>query len=310
MRKLNKEPIFYIYVYLDNTKPGKYKYEDYEFDYQPFYVGKGQDGRKTFHLMEAYNKIVNKNTNHHKCNTIRKIKKETGEDPIVIEYKSNMIEDEAFKLEESMIRTIGRADLGTGPLTNMTTGGDGVSGYIATEEVKKNRSERQMGPKNHNYGKTFPKSHTDKIALGVSLHERTQAHCDALSDARKGCVSNRKGVILSDEIKQNMIDARPEMDEQYVQKIKDGFTPELRAEIGDKKSQWWKENGDRKKAEFKAERDRILESMGFKVEEDTDGRFYIKDFGTSQVIFSKKGYKEAIAAFKIAKKFHKMGKLS
>jgi hypothetical protein len=26
---------FYVYVYLDPRKPGKYKYNNYEFDYEP-----------------------------------------------------------------------------------------------------------------------------------------------------------------------------------------------------------------------------------------------------------------------------------
>ena len=32
---------FYVYAYLDPTKPGKYVYDNIEFEFEPFYVGKG-----------------------------------------------------------------------------------------------------------------------------------------------------------------------------------------------------------------------------------------------------------------------------
>lgn len=41
---------FYVYVYLDPRKPGKYKYGEYEFDYEPFYVGKGTGRRIRNHF--------------------------------------------------------------------------------------------------------------------------------------------------------------------------------------------------------------------------------------------------------------------
>ena len=36
---------FYVYVYLDPRKPGSFKFGEYEFDYEPFYVGKGKKNR-------------------------------------------------------------------------------------------------------------------------------------------------------------------------------------------------------------------------------------------------------------------------
>ena len=78
---MNKQNKFYIYVYLDPRKPGNFKYGGYTFKYEPFYVGKGQNYRYKEHLYESYNK---KDNNSHKCNIIRKIKRLTGKNPIII----------------------------------------------------------------------------------------------------------------------------------------------------------------------------------------------------------------------------------
>jgi len=131
---------FYVYLYLDPRKMGEYRYGDgvYSFEYEPFYVGKGKDGRKTDHLNEAKRNYTE--GNQLKLNVIRKIWKE-GLEPIIIVYKDNLTEDEAIhQFEIPMIAAIGRRDKGLGPLTNLTDGGEGVSGYIMTEEDKLNQS--------------------------------------------------------------------------------------------------------------------------------------------------------------------------
>lgn len=43
---------FYVYVYLDPRKEGKYVYGEFQFDYEPFYVGKGY-GLGTAHIVKA-----------------------------------------------------------------------------------------------------------------------------------------------------------------------------------------------------------------------------------------------------------------
>ena len=131
---------FYVYVYLDPRKPGKFKYGEYEFEYEPFYVGKGEGDRFRRHLTE-YQLVHDKNKL--KVHKIKKIIKEIGKHPIVIKFKDNISEKESFELETKMIITIGRKDLGKGPLTNLTDGGEGISGHVMTEgqkEILRNRA--------------------------------------------------------------------------------------------------------------------------------------------------------------------------
>ncbi|MHA2023540.1 MAG: LEM-3-like GIY-YIG domain-containing protein, partial [Candidatus Thorarchaeota archaeon] len=76
-----KENRFYVYVYLDTRKPGKFVYGEWKFNYLPFYVGKGTGRRVRCHLIEA-NKTNNvTGLNRYKLRLIRKIREVTGADP-------------------------------------------------------------------------------------------------------------------------------------------------------------------------------------------------------------------------------------
>jgi len=88
----------------------------------PFYVGKGTRPRVFQHEAEARN--TNRRT--HKLNVIRKLHRQG----IPVLYAlPNGFEHEADSLraERDLIAAIGRHDLGTGPLTNQTDGGEGPS---------------------------------------------------------------------------------------------------------------------------------------------------------------------------------------
>lgn len=138
------EAKYYVYVYLDPRKKGKFIYGDYRFEYEPFYVGKGKDYRHKRHLNES--QLSDKS---HKSNLIKKLIS-NGQYPNIIILKSEIFEVEAFELERSLISIIGRFDLGTGPLTNKTDGGEGISGYKWTDEQKlknKGRKPSRLGLK-------------------------------------------------------------------------------------------------------------------------------------------------------------------
>lgn len=128
-----QENIFYNYIYLDPRKPGNYNYQVFHFDYEPFYVGKGQGGRCYNHLNETKNRTCNLK----KFYKVQKILKQ-GLEPIVLKIYENLEEPIAFQNEIDLIKIIGRHDKKLGPLVNLTNGGDGGSGriYICSDETR------------------------------------------------------------------------------------------------------------------------------------------------------------------------------
>jgi hypothetical protein len=126
---------FYVYVYLDNRKPGEWRFNDIIFKFQPFYIGKGKGTRINQHLQPM---LLNHNTI--KNNKIKSIIRETGELPIHYKIFENLIFEESNLIEISIIKKFGRINLNNGILSNMTDGGEGFKTMIFTDEAKKNMS--------------------------------------------------------------------------------------------------------------------------------------------------------------------------
>jgi hypothetical protein len=104
-RLLDPRPIYYIYVLCDWLG-------------SPFYVGKGTGNRVDTH---------EKNTdprNQLKNEIIEQTWAMLDEIPKVI-VREQLPEVTAYEIEIALIGAIGRLDLGTGPLTNLTAGGEG-----------------------------------------------------------------------------------------------------------------------------------------------------------------------------------------
>jgi hypothetical protein len=163
---------FYVYVYLDPRKPGKFVYSDYKFDYEPFYVGKGHAKRLYEHFEKWY---IKNDKNKSKTNKIKKIIEETRNNPIVIKYRENLTEQEAFDLEKKMISVIGRKDLGRGPLVNLTDGGEGATGYVYSIKERLKRSINSKGNKGYWFGKHFSEDHKKKVSISKTglRHKRS-----------------------------------------------------------------------------------------------------------------------------------------
>ena len=166
-----------------------YTYAYLREDGTPYYIGKGNGNR-------AYKR--NK----------KEIKLPKDKSRILI-LKQNLTEQEAFKQEIYMIAVFGRKDLETGILHNRTDGGEGSSGVIKSEELRKKISTSMNG-------RTFTKEHLNKISKKLKGRIISQEH-------RKKNSEKLKGRKLSEETKKKMCESRVGriITEKTKQKIKE-----------------------------------------------------------------------------------------
>ena len=149
-----KENRFYVYALLDPRKPGAYEYEGICFLYEPFYIGKGNKNRCYDHLKDS--QLKNNTYKNNKIKTIKSLKLNV----IVLKIKEDMTEGDSFIMEKSLISKIGRIDLKTGTLTNVSDGGKGSSGNILSE-----KSKIKIGEHNAKYwiGKSLSEASIEKM---------------------------------------------------------------------------------------------------------------------------------------------------
>jgi hypothetical protein len=151
-----------------------YTYSYLREDGTPYYIGKGKNKR-------AYSK------------SSRYVQVPKDKDRILF-LKQNLTEDEAFKHEKYMIHVLGRKDLGTGILRNLTEGGEGSSGCIPSEDTRLKMRESQIG-------KTLSETHRKRIG------ESRRGICHSEESKRKMSMAH-KGKIISEETKKKMSGAR------------------------------------------------------------------------------------------------------
>jgi len=125
---------YYVYVYLDPRKKCSNNLDGFQLQFEPFYVGKGKGRRYNLHLLAAKNGKDCKNK--YKYRKIRSILK-AGLEPIIIKIKEDLLEQDAFNKEIEFINILSKQF----NLTNLTKGGDGISGY-------KHRFESKVKSKN------------------------------------------------------------------------------------------------------------------------------------------------------------------
>lgn len=118
---------------LSDNRAGYYVYCLWRTDLgepAPFYVGKGTGRRVTVHLCPS-----TFDESPIKGRILRKLCM-AGQDVMFSIFQFGMTESEAHTLECQMISLLGRQNLATGPLSNMTDGGEGMSGHLGLKLEK------------------------------------------------------------------------------------------------------------------------------------------------------------------------------
>lgn len=127
---------YYVYAFLDPRTTGPVWYAKFKFDYEPFYIGKGRKNRK---------RISHRKRNKYCIARIYDIESDLLK-PISKIIEGDLAEEEALSLEKELISAVGRQDLGDGPLTNLSDGGEsgGPTGYILTDDMLEVRKENWL----------------------------------------------------------------------------------------------------------------------------------------------------------------------
>ncbi len=100
--------------------------------------------------------------------------------------KTNLTEEEAFRHEKYMIAVLGRKDLGTGILRNLTDGGEGPSGVVRTAEQREQVRQRMLNLPEEQ------REHLRQIALNMPQEQR-----DKIAESLRGTISpKRKKYVL------------------------------------------------------------------------------------------------------------------
>ncbi len=122
---------FCVYVFLNPSKPGSYKYNDIEFQFEPIYVGKGKINRPKNHLFRY------KNGKSYFYNKLKKIIGQ-GHEPMLMGH-------------EGYGKGIPRTDDVKNKIRNSVSGEKNhFYGKTHSDELKKKMSDKNSGKNNPN----------------------------------------------------------------------------------------------------------------------------------------------------------------
>ena len=183
--------VYYVYMLLDTRFPGPYRYGNYTFEFRPLYCGMGKNKRADTHVKGALRGNISQ-----KSIRIRNIIKETGKPPVVKYLKRNLLQQKAFDLEIKLIGLIGRRSNKTGPLVNITRGGEGIKDITMTSSYRKKlstaRSQFLSSLTDEDYYRFWKNQTKKRLSTYESLSdkEKQQIHlnkCKGLSSYWASC---------------------------------------------------------------------------------------------------------------------------
>ncbi len=125
-----------------------------ESDGRIFYVGKGAAKRA-----------------HETCSRNVHWRRTVAKHGLIVEIIMTCENDKEAQAQEiRLIAEIGRRDLGMGPLVNMTDGGEGHTGIIVSEELRRIRSVNSSGPRSPEWVKAIRAARKNGGNGGVVKH--------------------------------------------------------------------------------------------------------------------------------------------
>jgi len=166
---------------MSKDKPKDYYVYSHSLAEQPpFYIGKGDEKRI---------KEIHRKNNPHHCNIVNKY----GKENIIVRSILCRNEKHAFELEVKLIAALRNGGV---KLANMTDGGDGVSGYVHTDEARAKMSEAKIGtPRsdetkakigNANRGRVVSEETRVKIGAAGKGMKHTEETKAKISESSKG----------------------------------------------------------------------------------------------------------------------------
>jgi hypothetical protein len=144
--------VYHVYVYFRPTGI-------------PCYVGKGYGDRWKTHLRRTHNLHLSR------------IIAKAGRDIPVVVVRDDLTNEQACEIEMALIKAIGRGK--SGPLVNLTDGGEGMSGYIHSESAKEKIRAS-------NTGRTLTPEQRAKVSAARSGSKSSPETCEKIRASHVG----------------------------------------------------------------------------------------------------------------------------